>query len=53
MKHLIMTFPLSSIVPELFLLDPSVFFRTFFSNTFMTKNNDVCTLMMAYGQNYH
>jgi len=43
MKHLIMTFPLFPIRPLSFRLDPSVFLRTFFSHTFMNKNNTVCT----------
>ena len=43
MKHPIMTFLLSTIMPVSFLLDPSVFLRTFFSNTFMNKSNAVCT----------
>jgi len=43
MKHPIMTFLLSSIMHVSNLLDPSVFLRTFFSNTFMNKNNAVST----------
>jgi len=30
-------------VPVYFRLDPSVFLRTFFSHTFINKNNVVCT----------
>jgi hypothetical protein len=38
-----MTFPLPFIVPVSFRLDPNVFLRTFFSNTFMNKNSAACT----------